>query len=320
MLLVEAWAAPSVRRGGEAEAASWPRAAGPSGRTAAAAARTCGLRSALDDAGLAPLAAAAIASAGGGRRAGGASSARARGRGSRRPRGLEPRPDLPVVLGHERGDLQVAVARSSARVGVCTRPSEQHLADEPILVVAARVAFMPTSQSASQRARAASSSGRISSSSRSCVERVLDGLLGHRREPGAAHRLLVRGLRRVSQDELEDQLALASGVAGVDDHVDVLAADQPVQRLSCFFDRGVAGLVPELLRQDREVLVPPRLVLGVVGLGVDLLDQMADGEADDRRPTLLVSRRHLLRAQRLGHVGGDAWLLADDEGWHGGGG
>ena len=55
----------------------------------------------------------------------------------------------------------------SARVGVCTRPSESTLRTEPALVVAARVAFMPTSQSASLRARAAASSGRMASSSRS---------------------------------------------------------------------------------------------------------------------------------------------------------
>ena len=47
-----------------------------------------------------------------------------------------------------------------ASVGVCTRPSETtpptHARPR---IVAARVAFMPTSQSASERARAASSSG-----------------------------------------------------------------------------------------------------------------------------------------------------------------
>ena len=65
----------------------------------------------------------------------------------------------------------------SARVGVCTRPSESTLRTEPALVVAARVAFMPTSQSASLRARAAASSGRMASSSRRRVEGVADGRL-----------------------------------------------------------------------------------------------------------------------------------------------
>ncbi len=55
----------------------------------------------------------------------------------------------------------------SASVGVWTRPSDSTLRTEPALVVAARVAFMPTSQSASLRARAAASSGFMASSSRS---------------------------------------------------------------------------------------------------------------------------------------------------------
>ena len=46
-----------------------------------------------------------------------------------------------------------------ASVGVCTRPSETAPSnDERRRIVAARVAFMPTIQSASERERAASSS------------------------------------------------------------------------------------------------------------------------------------------------------------------
>jgi hypothetical protein len=58
---------------------------------------------------------------------------------------------------------------TSASVGVCTRPSETGPSHaEPRLIVAARVAFMPTSQSASERERAASSSCDISSPGRRC--------------------------------------------------------------------------------------------------------------------------------------------------------
>ena len=52
-------------------------------------------------------------------------------------------------------------------MGVCTRPSDSTRRIEPAFVVAARVPFMPTSQSASLRARAASSRSRISLSGRS---------------------------------------------------------------------------------------------------------------------------------------------------------
>ncbi len=54
-----------------------------------------------------------------------------------------------------------------ASVGVCTRPSETAPSnDERRRMVAARVAFMPTIQSASERDRAASSSDASSSPGR----------------------------------------------------------------------------------------------------------------------------------------------------------
>ena len=56
---------------------------------------------------------------------------------------------------------------SSASVGVCTRPSETAPSKlDRSRIVAARVAFMPTSQSASERERAASSSDASSDAGR----------------------------------------------------------------------------------------------------------------------------------------------------------
>jgi hypothetical protein len=59
----------------------------------------------------------------------------------------------------------------SASVGVCTRPSETtpptHARPR---IVAARVAFMPTSQSASERDRAAASSDTSCSEGRRCAK------------------------------------------------------------------------------------------------------------------------------------------------------
>ena len=56
---------------------------------------------------------------------------------------------------------------TSASVGVCTRPSETAPSKAArSRIEAARVAFMPTTQSASERERAAASSGSISSPGR----------------------------------------------------------------------------------------------------------------------------------------------------------
>ena len=58
-----------------------------------------------------------------------------------------------------------------ASVGVCTRPSETAPSNAArSRMLAARVAFIPTTQSASERERAAASSGFISSPGRSCAK------------------------------------------------------------------------------------------------------------------------------------------------------
>jgi hypothetical protein len=75
-------------------------------------------------------------------------------------------------------------------VGVCTRPTVVRKKPPPLLLkaVMARVPLMPTSQSASERQRAASASGSISSSSRSAAKpsRMACGVIdcSHRRRTG----------------------------------------------------------------------------------------------------------------------------------------
>ena len=80
------------------------------------------------------------------------------------------------------------------------------------------------------------------------VKGVANRALRHRREPGALDRLL--GTRRLI-NQLEDQLALTPGVAGVDNDVDVLAFDRPVQHGKLFDGALIAGLVARDLRQNR---------------------------------------------------------------------
>ena len=76
-----------------------------------------------------------------------------------------------------------------ASVGVCTRPSETAPSNElRSLIVAARVAFMPTIQSASERERAASSSSSNSLAGRSDANAPFIAVLviefSHRRRTG----------------------------------------------------------------------------------------------------------------------------------------
>ena len=79
--------------------------------------------------------------------------------------------NMPMISCRSRGlNSRILFSRSTmiASVGVCTRPSEVTLLPRPPLSrrVKARVALMPTSQSASFRLRAALASGCISASLR----------------------------------------------------------------------------------------------------------------------------------------------------------
>ena len=106
------------------------------------------------------------------------------------------------------------------------------------------------------------------------VESITNRTLRHRREPGALDRLL--GTRRLI-NQLEDQLALTPGVAGVDNDVDVLAFDRLVQDRKLLDGALVAGLVARDLRQNWQVLELPPLVLGVVFVRLELLHEVARG-------------------------------------------
>ena len=135
------------------------------------------------------------------------------------------------------------------------------------MVVAARVAFMPTSQSASLRARAASSSGCIWSSSRRCAKASVIAFwvieLNHARLTGFAR----RGLRRRLQMSLKISSPSRPASQALTMTSVVAALMSLCKARSWVWARHLASLVPELLGQDREILVAPLLELGVVLVG-----------------------------------------------------
>ncbi len=95
--------------------------------------------------------------------------------------------------------------------------------------------------------------------------------------------------------------------------VDVLAAHRGVQALELLSGLGVARLVAELVRHDRQILELPALELGVVRVGIHLLDEVSDGEADD----VLIGLEEIVRlrettGQRGDEIARHARLLADD--------
>ena len=147
-----------------------------------------------------------------------------------------------------------------ASVGVCTRPSETapsneraqadrrgargvH-ADDPV-GLGARARGLLELAAAPRRGAGARTPRASPSSVIELQPEPLDGLLG----PG----LLV--------DVGEDQLALAAGVAGVDDAVDVVALQQPADDRHLLLRALVAHDELEASRHDRQVGHPPLLEL-----------------------------------------------------------
>jgi hypothetical protein len=143
-------------------------------------------------------------------------------------------------------------------------------------------------------------------------EGLTDRLLRHRGQPQPLDRLLDLG--RVV-DVGEDQLALAAGVAGVDDPVDLGVGHQLVNRPELLGGALVVGHELELVGDDREVGEAPLLQLGVVGVRLGEPDQVTDRPGDDVVVPLevgLLLRLLVGTGQRRRQITGDGGLLGDD--------
>jgi hypothetical protein len=144
------------------------------------------------------------------------------------------------------------------------------------------------------------------------LERLADRLLGHRGQPQPLDRLLDLGQ---VVEVGEDQLALAPGVAGVDDQLDLVVRHQLVDGLQLLRRALVVGDELELVRDDRQVGETPLLELRVVGVGLGQADQMADRPGDHvvvADQVRLVLRLREGSRQRRGQVARHGRLLCDD--------
>ena len=146
------------------------------------------------------------------------------------------------------------------------------------------------------------------------AEPLADGVQGHGLQPQPLDLLaLHRPTGRLLEDVLEDEFALAAGVAAVDDHLHVLAADQFAQGVElCFGVRQHRQR--KFLRQDGQVVQGPFLQGRVDLLGVGDAHQMTDGKGDDMVVAFEVGLGLGEPAgQRLDDVRGDARFLGDDQ-------
>ena len=121
--------------------------------------------------------------------------------------------------------------------------------------------------------------------------------------------LIFRELSKV----IENELAFAAGVAGIDDFVDVLARDQFFQVRENVL-RLVDRLELEFFRNDRQRLESPEAVFLLVDvLWHEQFRDMADRRGDDVFVVLEVVAFLRDFAERAREVRGDAGFLGDDE-------
>ncbi len=142
-------------------------------------------------------------------------------------------------------------------------------------------------------------------------EAVADRRGRHRLQPEAAHRLLLLA-QGVLGNVAEDQFALATRVAGIDQARDVLALDQAGQQpepLLGSFDR-IQG---EMRRDHRQVGEAPLAALDVVFLGYGQFQQVADRRRQDVVVAFKVVAGARETAQGLGNVLRHGGFFGDDE-------
>src|SRR4051794_2157257 len=233
--------------------------------------------------------------------------------------GLEGGVDQPVLLGLEGADLLLAARddgqrrrlHAPERDGAVERGAQPDggrargvHADDP---VGLRARLRRVAQLAEVRLVA------------QLAEGVAHRLIGHRVQPQALDGLL---RLHVLVDVGEDQFALAPGVAGVDDRLDVLAAQLVAHDLHLLLGALVAHHELEGARHDRQIGHAPLLELVVVLVGLGELDEVTDGPGDDVLRALQPARGLVPHAgvlleragQYAGEVLADGRLLGDDEG------
>src|SRR2546426_3779595 len=144
---------------------------------------------------------------------------------------------------------------------------------------------------------------------RQLLETLTDRALRHRLQPQALDRLLVAGML---DDVTENQFALTTGVACVDDARYVLAPEQLHQESQSF--RGALdGLQIEMRRNDRKVGKRPFAALDLHAFRRDEFQQMADRRREHIIPALVIIAVAREATQSPRDVVRDGGLFGDDE-------
>ena len=223
---------------------------------------------------------------------------------------VEGRADLPVVARHEAADFLLAFRDDRQRRRLHTAHRRQ-----------IKTAFLAVKRGHRARAVDADQPVGLRAAARRVRERqhlvvaaqrlecLADRRLGHRLQPQPPHRLPRLGRLH---DVAEDELALAPGVAGVDQFSDVLALDQLQQHLQARLRPGDRCEI-EVRRNHRQVREGPLAAFDVVRLRRPQLEQVPHRGRQHEAIALVVVLMLGEAAQRARDVGGDGRLLGDDQ-------
>ena len=141
------------------------------------------------------------------------------------------------------------------------------------------------------------------------LEAILDGFFGHGLQPEALHRHFSLG---ILGDVIEDEFAFTSRVTGVDQAIDILAAEQLLQHLEarCGF---LDGLQIKVGRNDGEVGESPLATFDFEFFRADQRQQVTNGRRQDVIIAFVVVVMLGKATERLGNIQCDRRFLGDDQ-------
>ena len=134
-----------------------------------------------------------------------------------------------------------------------------------------------------------------------------DGGVLHAGNPKPLERLFAA---RHLVDETENKFPLAPGVSGAHKAVHVGTLHQRTQDVKLLFLLVRDDVLP-FLRQNRQVVIGPLLIAGVIGPGVGKGNKMADAPAHQIAVPLHVAVLFLIRADHARNAAGDARFLCN---------
>ena len=140
------------------------------------------------------------------------------------------------------------------------------------------------------------------------LEAILDGFFGHRLQPQTLHRHFGLG---VLGDVIKDELAFASRIAGVDEAINILAAQQFLQHFQARC-RFLNGLQIKMWRNHRQMRKGPLAALDFKFFGADQRQEVTHGRGKDVIVAFVIVIMLGKATQRFGNIQRNGRFFGND--------